>query len=183
MYELVIESISPTTGYYHGGTLVTVTGRNFSPNDAENLVFVGNELNWFCVMESFTETEIQCRMPPYHPDWSSSTQGIIVTSKLIQDSECPGNNCDFVYMDESSSPSLSAISQTTTFSGTGTITLTGTSLDLVPASDVSVVLENKITKEKTVVTPDSLDATTITFTMPSVSAAPYSVRARLNPNG
>ena len=86
-------------------------------------------------------------------------------------------------MDEASSPSLSAISSTTVFSGTGTITLTGTNLDLIAASDVRVVLENKITKEKTVVTPDSVDATTITFTMPSVSAAPYSVRARLDPNG
>lgn len=48
VYELVIETISPTTGAYHGGTLLTITGRNFSPNNLENLVFVGDELNWFC---------------------------------------------------------------------------------------------------------------------------------------
>ena len=110
IYELVIESISPLTGAYHGGTLLTITGRNFSPNDAENIVFIGNELNWMCDLVTYTATQITCRMPGYHPDWSSSTQGVLITSKLIQDSECPGNNCDFTYNDEASSPSLSDIS-------------------------------------------------------------------------
>ena len=42
VYELVIESISPTTGSYYGGTLITITGRNFSPTLTENLVFVSD---------------------------------------------------------------------------------------------------------------------------------------------
>ena len=40
VYELVIESISPSSGSYHGGTVLTITGRNFSPNDLENLAFI-----------------------------------------------------------------------------------------------------------------------------------------------
>ena len=42
VYELVIDSISPTTGSYNGGTLITITGKNFSPDEKETQVFVGN---------------------------------------------------------------------------------------------------------------------------------------------
>lgn len=47
-YELLITSISPTSGPYYGGTLVTITGVNFSPDLLENLVSIGNELDWLC---------------------------------------------------------------------------------------------------------------------------------------
>ena len=42
VYELIIDSISPTFGSYYGGTLITVTGRNFSPDIRETQVFLGN---------------------------------------------------------------------------------------------------------------------------------------------
>lgn len=47
-YELVINSVTPLTGSYNGGTLVTIQGINFSPALDETLVFVGDELNWMC---------------------------------------------------------------------------------------------------------------------------------------
>lgn len=49
-YELVITGITPRTGLYTGGTLITITGINFSPDIAENLVSIGNELNDLCVI-------------------------------------------------------------------------------------------------------------------------------------
>lgn len=53
-YELVITGISPFTGPYYGGTLITITGTNFSPDLAETIVSVGNELNTLCTIESIT---------------------------------------------------------------------------------------------------------------------------------
>lgn len=41
-YELTIDSISPTTGSHYGGTLITLTGKNFSPEISETLVSVGD---------------------------------------------------------------------------------------------------------------------------------------------
>lgn len=78
-------------------------------------------------------------MPPSHPDWTTSTQGVIVTNKIIVDSTCPNNNCAFTYGALSASPSLTAISSATVVSGTGTITLTGINLNSVNLADVNVV--------------------------------------------
>lgn len=41
-YELVINSITPSSGSYNGGTLINLKGINFSPDILETLVFVGN---------------------------------------------------------------------------------------------------------------------------------------------
>lgn len=47
-YELVITSVTPATGSYNGGTLVDISGINFSTAIDETLVFIGDELNWIC---------------------------------------------------------------------------------------------------------------------------------------
>lgn len=47
-YELIINSVSPSSGSYYGGTLISIKGVNFSPALDETLVFVGNEINWMC---------------------------------------------------------------------------------------------------------------------------------------
>ncbi len=49
-YELVINSVTPSSGSYNGGTLINIKGINFSPALDETLVFVGNALNWFCTV-------------------------------------------------------------------------------------------------------------------------------------
>jgi hypothetical protein len=70
-YSFTITSISPNTGSYNGGTLLTITGTNFSPATGDTLVYVGDTLDWFCSIESISATVIQCRTPPissdYHP--------------------------------------------------------------------------------------------------------------------
>lgn len=47
-YLSSIISVSPSTGSYNGGTLLTITGTNFSPAYGDTLVYVGDTLNWFC---------------------------------------------------------------------------------------------------------------------------------------
>lgn len=41
-YELIINSVTPSSGSYNGGTLITIQGVNFSPALDETLVFVGD---------------------------------------------------------------------------------------------------------------------------------------------
>lgn len=55
-YEVVIDSISPSTGSIGGGTLITITGRNFVADVLDTLVTIGNELNQICKIESITTT-------------------------------------------------------------------------------------------------------------------------------
>jgi len=47
-YEVVIDSISPNIGSIGGGTLITITGRNFVPDILDTMVTIGNELNQLC---------------------------------------------------------------------------------------------------------------------------------------
>ena len=55
-YEIVIEDIHPRVGSPYGGTLLTIRGRNFSPEEEENLVFIGQKSNVFCELVWFDET-------------------------------------------------------------------------------------------------------------------------------
>lgn len=47
-YETVIDSIVPSSGSYFGGTLITITGKNFVPDVLDTMVTIGNELNQLC---------------------------------------------------------------------------------------------------------------------------------------
>lgn len=68
-------------------------------------------------------------------------------------------------------------------SGAGTITLTGANLDIVPSANVKVVVKNKVTSAKTILTPTSGTSTQIVFNVPALQAGIYEVRARLDPIG
>ena len=47
-YEVNVASISPTSGNFYGGTLLTIAGQNFDPTPQQTLVFLGDQLNQFC---------------------------------------------------------------------------------------------------------------------------------------
>ncbi len=55
-YVFSISSVAPTSGSINGGTLLTITGTNFSPDAQNTLVYIGDTLNWFCKIESITPT-------------------------------------------------------------------------------------------------------------------------------
>ena len=61
-------------------------------------------------------------------------------------------------------------------------TITGLNLDMA-GSALVVIFENKLTSEKTVVTPTTTTATTVEFTIPDVQDGAYNVRTRVDPNG
>ena len=71
-YSFQIDSISPSVGSFYGGTLLTITGQNFLTGSGETLVYVGYQTNWFCTIQSITETQITCLTPPFHPSYNIS---------------------------------------------------------------------------------------------------------------
>ena len=84
-------------------------------------------------------------MPTSNLYWTSTTQNIMTTSRLILDSTCPGNNCSFTYNDGPTSPMLTQISTSTALSGKDNVILTGGKLNLISSNLVRVVLQNKLT--------------------------------------
>jgi hypothetical protein len=107
-------------------------------------------------------------MPPTHPDWTSSTQNIIVTNKIIQDSTCPGNNCAFTYGDIATSPNITNISLSETDSGKGFLTITGNFYNVSSYTTTAVVLENRLTKVRSLATIITINSTNVNFTVPNV---------------
>ena len=181
VYELVIDSVSPTTGGYNGGTLITITGRNFSPEKAETLLHISGQINWLCDLETVTTTQIQCRTPPYHEDWGNqTTHAVSLTNKLMVESNC-SSTCDFTYGPESDAMSISSLSLTSAKKA-DSIEITGTNFD-ISGSALKVIVENKLTGDKTEVTPSASTATSVTFAVPAVMAGAYSVRTRVDPSG
>jgi hypothetical protein len=53
-----ILSVSPTIGSIYGGTLVTITGENFSDEPLDNPVTIGGH---YCYVITTSPTEITCR--------------------------------------------------------------------------------------------------------------------------
>lgn len=139
-YELVINSISPTTGSYYGGTLINLKGINFATNILQTLVFVGDAMNWICDVESVTSTDILCRTPPINPDYNvSDPQLVLLTNRLIVDNTCPTPaNCQFTYIAADASPQITSISLKVVTSGTGSLNIMGLNF----GSNCQVVLVN-----------------------------------------
>jgi|APCry1669189070_1035195.scaffolds.fasta_scaffold179478_1 hypothetical protein len=43
---VLVKSVTPNKGSGAGGTLITITGENFTPGSVQ--VFIGNAVNWLC---------------------------------------------------------------------------------------------------------------------------------------
>lgn len=173
-----ITSISPSSGSLNGGTLITISGSNFSPSYSDTLVYVGDELNWFCRIETITTTQITCRTPPIASSYlPGDNQRVVISTKLYSLSTCPGNNCNFIYLSQTASPNLTKISASSaagavqlTLNGSGFIVSTTCSVSLTSQANSSVVYA---------VPSDNCTNTSATFTVPrSVPSANYWVRVR-----
>lgn len=171
-YIVSIQSISPTSGSLYGGTLITITGQNFATDTQQTLAFVGSTVNWFCNIESITTTTILCRTPAISDDYTpGDPQPIVVTTRLIVESQCTGN-CTFTYLDASNSPSLNNLT-----TSSGVATLTGTSF--TSGSSCSISLTNTVTQAVTVLPASSCSATSAVFTISAtIISGNYNVRVR-----
>jgi len=54
-----VTAVSPSTGSALGGTIVTITGTNFSDEPLDNPVLIGNSI---CYVQSTSATSIECKI-------------------------------------------------------------------------------------------------------------------------
>merc|ERR1719431_2419472 len=74
--ELTASSISPTTGSFGGGSLITITGTGFDTNVDPTVTVCTDE----CTIQSVTDSEITCLAPP---NAGSGTESCDVTVSQV----------------------------------------------------------------------------------------------------
>jgi len=174
-YMVSINSISPQIGSISGGTLITITGQNFSPATSDTLVYIGDTLNWFCTILNITTTQIQCRTPAIGIYSPGVAQRVVISTKLIVLNTCNGN-CNFTYLNAGSSPNITNISAST--ATVQNITLTGTNFTSGGTFSVcKVSLTNTDSKVVTILPTISCSDTSAVFAVLStVIAGNYQVQ-------
>lgn len=182
-YSIIVSSVTPQTGSNYGGTLITLTGTNFLPDTTLTTVYIGDDHNQFCRIETITSTTITCRTPKISPLYQADTVlPVYTSSRLIVDSTCDTSSvCHFTYATAAASPALLTISATSAGSAAN-VTVTGTLL-ASGASTCTIVLTNLITQAITPVRAQACNDTVATFSVPNVEAGSYSVKVRTDPKG
>jgi hypothetical protein len=151
-YRTTVTSITPNSGSTNGGTVLTITGTNFSTVKNENQVVIGDGTLDYCIILTATETELTCRVnaPQEIP---SSEQDIYVLGRIQEKSDCLGT-CKFTF-DASKTPTVSSITPLSAQTGS-TVTVNGTNFSAdsantiitiggVEATNVNVVSTSKLT--------------------------------------
>jgi hypothetical protein len=117
----IVTDFQPRSGSLNGGTLITITGYNFSTDILDNPVRIGYT---DCLVESSSNTEVKCRTLP-RMEGVAGTEDFIVFLKTSEESECTVNPCKYTWVD-SGLPALTGA--TTSFDYTFNdyvLTLTG----------------------------------------------------------
>lgn len=96
--EVEVLDFSPKSGSRFGGFVVTVTGRNFAPEAAQNPIKIGND---YCIIESVTDTQITCRVSENLTRAAETTTLIVFVSTFEEASCSEANSCAFTFIDES----------------------------------------------------------------------------------
>jgi len=117
----VVTSFSPNQGSLFGGTLITVTGYNFSTDIQDNPIRIGYT---DCLVESSTNTQIICRTTPRVQE-TVGTDDFIVLLKTYEEAVCQVNPCTFTWVNTAALTTYSAAFDTTL--NDYVLTLTGTS--------------------------------------------------------
>lgn len=92
-----ITSFTPTTGSIFGGTLLTITGGPFIPNDLkETIVKVGYKwwepIDHYCYVEAVTETTVKCRLP-LDMNREAKEYEVIAFASTFEESNCEFDKC------------------------------------------------------------------------------------------
>ena len=97
VYDLAILSINPKNGSIMGGTLLDITGINFSPVLNQNQVFIGDDVNQFCDIVFSNNTNIQCITRPAPDSYDEINETLVVAQRVQEESRCAADDCNFTY--------------------------------------------------------------------------------------
>lgn len=178
-YKLQVVSVYPKVGSFFGGTLITITGVNFSPAQGETHVYVGPALNWFCSIISITNDTIKCRTPMINSNYEvNNSLSVVISTKIYMLSKCSTNDCYFSYMDMISSPTLTNISSNS-ISQNYLLSLSGSNF-LINSNGTTVVMTNILNESLvfTLSTFNTTNSSTSFYVTLSVPGGDYLVKVR-----
>jgi hypothetical protein len=96
--DVTVTGISPTTGSALGGTVVTITGTNFSTKKTDNPVQIGDA---DCIIQSTSESQIICQIekrPIISFDtYQSKEVPVSVYLRLSDEASCGLAACTFTF--------------------------------------------------------------------------------------
>ena len=134
-YSTTVTSISPKFGSTEGGTLLTITGTNFSPIQNQNQVVIGDTGNDVCLIETASTTELTCRVQKQKEPLYDELD-VYVLAQIQVEADCVNDTtCKFTF-DESLTPKVSSLSPTDVATGS-TVKVIGTGFD-VDAGEIKV---------------------------------------------
>jgi hypothetical protein len=105
-----VTDFQPRSGSLNGGTLITITGYNFSTDIMNNNVRIGYT---DCLVESSSNNEVKCRTLP-RMEGEVGADDLIVLLKVSEEAECEVTPCKFTWRDDNL-PTLTSYS--TSFDG------------------------------------------------------------------
>lgn len=184
-YELDIDGISPTSGSIYGGTKITITGKNFSPVNNQNQVFISDIINNFCDVLSATKTQIICQTRPSPKEIIGSSQRLYLTQRVQDYATCSFTACNFTF-DQSKSPEIQTASIVA--KAGETVSLTGSNLALEGLGSAWITIFNGNSQEASIENEITVEAnnvveTEINFTMPALREGTYQIRVLVENKG
>lgn len=98
--ESFVTSVSPRQGSAVGGTLVTITGANFSDDPKDNPVIIGET---HCLVEESSHDEIKCRIARREAQDSEYTPEEVQVSVMLKLAETATtcDDCSFTFVEPS----------------------------------------------------------------------------------
>ena len=134
--EVEVTDFDPSSGNTFGGFQVTITGRNFYPDDVEkNPVKIGAD---WCLVDSVSATQIKCTMKE-NTQRASGAASLIVFVSTFEETVCSvSGGCGFTF-ESAPYPSLDSVAAIFA-SKVWTYELAASQLDGVEASSVRVLV-------------------------------------------
>ena len=168
-YQLLVDGLSPNTGSKEGGTLLTITGDNFSTILNENQVVIGESGHDYCIIQTASEKELTCIVNK-PAEVLVGEQKVYVIGRAQEEAVCPEEFCKFTFTDDKT-PTATKVEPTETVKD-GTVSIEGTAF-LTDITKIKVMLGET---EAEVLTATE---TKITFKMPDMESQSHVPRIKM----
>lgn len=167
-YLIQVTGISPNIGSIYGGTVLTITGLDFSSILNQNQAYIGVDLIELtpCFLLSATTTELVCVTETAPNDQFDQPVAVVVTQRVSELATCTGD-CSFTYS-TAHSPNVS--NQTSLAVNVGD-TLVLTADNFMANSPVQITLayyDDQGNPQSYSLNATSIDDQTISFIMPNL---------------
>ena len=175
-YGIFIDSISPVNGSKEGGSILTITGANFSSKTNETQVLIGNNQD-YCVVQTASPTQLTCKTNKPKTELTG-LQNVAIIGRLIEEATCRGT-CKFEFK-QSETPSVTSISPLLGISNTE-ITITGT--DFNTSGVVITLTKDEVSEEISSSLITSITNTKIIFNYPMMEFGFYLIDVNVEGKG